>query len=231
VKEVDMMKLKKMFDAEKFVKSTQFITKEEAAKTLSQDLGEDFLSFLGYNPLLSSIELRLKADYANPDSVKWIEAKLNMHPEVKEIFYQKSLVDFVNENVKKIGFIIIGFASILLIISIALINNTIRLAIYSKRFLIKTMQLVGATKGFIAGPFIRSGILQGITSSIIAIGLLSAVIYFAQTQIPDLKQLHGIQESIILFTSMIVLGILITGISTLFAVRKFLKLSHDELYK
>jgi len=231
VKEVDIIKLKKSLDAERFVKSTEYITKEKAAESLAKDLGEDFVGFLGYNPLLASIDLRLKADFANPDSIAWIETKIQQNAEIKEIWYQKSLINYVNENVKKISLFILGFCGILLIISVALINNTIRLAIYSKRFLIKTMQLVGATKSFIRRPFILSGIVQGIFSSLIAMLMLSVTIYFSQQQIAEITKLIDLSMLITLYAGVFLLGILIAALSTSFAVTKFLKLNNDELYK
>ena len=219
----------KSLDASRYVKSTDFITKEEAAKILQQDLGEDFVEFLGYNPLLSSIDVHLKADYANVDSISNIETELLKNEEVKEVYYQKSLVDLVNKNVKTIGLVILIFSS-LLIICIALINNSIRLSIYSKRFLIKTMQLVGATQGFIRKPFIVRGVKHGVYGAFIAILLLSGVIYLMQKQIPELIELQDIDLFVTLFVFVIILGVFITFVSTLLAVRKYVRLKTDDLY-
>jgi cell division transport system permease protein len=229
-KEVEIIQLRKMLDASKFVKSTEYITKEEAAISLQKELGEDFVSFLGFNPLLSSLDVHLQANYANNDSIAWIEKDLLANARVKEVFYQKSLVDLVNENLKKIGLVIICFSSLLLIIAIALINNTIRLSIYSKRFIIKTMQLVGATRSFIRRPFILSGVLQGIYGALIAIGLLSGVIYFAQKEVPELIELQDIQLFVSIYGIVLLLGIFISWICTAFAVTKFLKLKTEDLY-
>lgn len=230
VKEVDIVQLQKTLDATNYVKSTEYITKEEAAESLKNDLGEDFISFLGYNPLLASIEVRLKADYANNDSIAWIERDLLSNTKVKEVIYQKSLISMVNENIKKISLVILGFSALLLLISIALINNTIRLSIYSKRFLIKSMQLVGATKGFIRRPFVIKGIMQGIYAGIIAVGLLVGILYLAQREIPELLFLQDEQLIAILFGFVILLGILISWLSTFLAVRKYLRLKTDDLY-
>ncbi len=227
---VDVIRLKKSLEGAKYVKTSQYITKDQAAKKLQDDLGEDFITFLGYNPLLSSIELRLKAQYANNDSIAWIEKDLLKNERIKEVFYQKSLVEMVNENIKKISLVILGFSGILMLIAIALINNTIRLSIYSKRFIIKSMQLVGATKGFIRKPFLFAGIFQGIFASFIAIGLLWGVLYFAQKEIPELFELQDTQMFLTLFGVVALLGVFISLISTFFAVRKYLKINTSDLY-
>jgi len=230
VKEVDIVQLQKTLDAAYYVKSTEYITKEKAAESLIKDLGEDFVSFLGYNPLLASIEVRLKADYANNDSIAWIERELLANTKVKEVIYQKSLISMVNENIKKISLVMLGFSALLLLISIALINNTIRLSIYSKRFLIKSMQLVGATKGFIRRPFVIKGIMQGIYAGIIAVVLLVGLLYLAQREIPELLYLQDEKLIAILFSFVILLGVLISWLSTFLAVRKYLRLKIDDLY-
>jgi cell division transport system permease protein len=229
-KETDIDKLQKSLDASPFVKTTQYISKEEAAKTLQQDLGEDFVSFIGYNPLKASIDVRLKADYATPDSLVWIEQHLMENKIVKEVLYPKALVSSMNENMRKAALVILAFSSILMVIALALINNTIRLSIYSKRFLIKTMQLVGATQGFIRLPFILKGIRQGVYGAIIAILMLMGILYFAQRHLPELVVVQDVQMLGSLFGMVVLLGILIGAISTALAVRKYLRLRADELY-
>ena len=232
-KEVDIIQIRKSLDAAGYVKTTELITKEDAVKILRKDLDpeEDFISFLdGYNPLPSSIDVVLKAQYANPDSIAWIEKELTKSEIVKEVVYSKSLVHLVNENVKKISFFILIFSGILFTIAIALINNTIRLSIYSKRFLIKTMQLVGATKRFIRKPFILQGISHGIYSAAIAIALLCGVLYLVKKEIPELIQFQDVEIIGTLFVIVVALGIFISWISTLMAVRKYLKLKTDQLY-
>ena len=172
----------------------------------------------------------LKAQYANQDSIAWIEKELTKSEIVKEVVYSKSLVHLIDENVKKISFFILIFGGLLFTIAIALINNTIRLSIYSKRFLIKTMQLVGATKRFIRKPFLLQGISHGIYSALIAIALLIGVLYVAQQEIPELIKFQDIEIIGTLFAIVITLGIFISWLSTLLAVRKYLKLKTDELY-
>lgn len=230
VKEAGIIKLQKILDATPYVKSTHYITKEEAGREFAEELGEDFTAFLGYNPLLPTIEVRFRAEYANNDSLTIIKDKILANTNVKEVWYQESLVDLVNKNVRKIGIILLGFSGLLLIIAIALINNTIRLSVYSKRFIIRSMQLVGATRGFISKPFIMKGILQGIISAIIAIGLLIGIIYISQREIPDLVNLQEPDLFLSLFGIVILLGIFITWLSNYFAVRKYIKIKSDNLY-
>lgn len=230
VKEADIKLIQKNLDASKFVKSTEYIDKEKAAKILMQDLGEDFVSFLGYIPLLPSIDVRLKADYANPDSIAKIEKLLLQNKQIKEIFYQKSLIEEVNENIKKVSYIILGISVLLFIISFALINNTIRLSVYSKRFIIKSMQLIGATQGFIRRPFIWHGILQGIIGAVLSIIGLVFTIRFIHNRFPELINLNDIDLFLFLFISVLVGGILISWICTYLAVRKYLKIKTDYLY-
>ena len=230
VKDVDVAKLQKTMDASDFVKSTEFITKEEAAKRLQEDLGEDFVSFLGYNPLLSSINVHLKANYANTDSIAWIEKELLSTKLVKEVVYQKTSINAVNENAKKIGLVILGFSALLMIIALALINNTIRLSIYSKRFIIKTMLLVGATQGFIRRPFVWTGVKHGIIGAFIAIAMLIGVLYFVQQQLPELVEMQDEKMLATLFGIVIITGVIISGISTFLAVGKYVRLKSDELY-
>ncbi len=230
VKEVDVQRLAKTLDASDFVKSTEFITKDEAAKRLQKDLGEDFINFLGYNPLLASINVHLKAAYANVDSIAWIEKGLLSSKLVKEVVYQKSLVALINENVQKISLVILIFSGLLMIIAIALINNTIRLSIYSKRFIIKTMQLVGATQSFIRRPFVIKGVKHGIYGALIAILMLIGVLYFAQKQLPELRELQDEKMLTTLFALVIIIGIIISWISTSMSVRKYLRVKSNELY-
>lgn len=230
-KEVDITALQKQLDANSYVLKTQYVSKELAARNLTKDLGEDFVDFLGYNPLLSSIDVYMKADYANNESIQTLTSQLTKNPLVKEVIYQKSLIDMVNQNIRGIGLVILAFAGILLIIAVALINNTIRLAIYSQRFLIKSMQLVGATRGFIRKPFLAYGIMHGLLAGLIAIILLLLTLYFAQQQVPEMIILRNWFEFIIVFATVIGIGILISGLSTYFAVSKFLRLKIHDLYR
>ena len=229
-KEIDLQQFTKLLDASDYVKSTEYITKEVAAIHLQKDLGEDFIDFLGYNPLLSSINVHVKAAFANTDSLLWIEKKLLGSKLVKEVVYQKSLVSMINENVKKISLLILIFSGLLMTVALALINNTIRLSIYGKRFLIKTMQLVGATQSFVRRPFVLIGIKHGIYAAFIAILMLMGVLYFVQKQLPELVELQDEKMLATLYGLVIITGVIISWLSTSLAVRKYLRLKSDELY-
>jgi cell division transport system permease protein len=230
-KEVDILTLKKQLDVNPYVLKSEYVSKELAARNLTKEMGEDFVDFLGYNPLLSSIDVYMKAEYANNDSINALSTQLTKNPLIKEVIYQKSLIDMVNQNIRGIGLVILAFASILLVIAIALINNTIRLAIYSQRFLIKSMQLVGATKNFIRGPFMSYGILHGFLAGLIAIILLLGILYLAQNQVPEIILLRNWFEFSLVFAAVVGIGILISGLSTYFAVSKFLRLKLYDLYR
>ena len=230
VREVDASFLRKTLDASSYVRTTEYVSKEQAARELQEELGEDFIGFLGYNPLSSSIEVRLRAEYANPDSIKKIEEELMSYRPVKEVFYQKSLVNLVNENVQKLSVIILVFSGLMFFVAIVLINNTIRLSVYSKRFIINTMKLVGATWAFIRKPFLLKGIAHGFYASILAIGLLSGVIYFVQQEFYEVINFGQVELLTIIFGLVIVVGVLINLVSTFLAVSKYLRLKVDELY-
>ena len=230
VKDIDVKHLQKTLDASDYVKSTKFVSKDEAAKNFEKELGEDFTNFLGYNPLLSSIDVKLKADYANIDSLKIIEAKLLKNSEVKEVFYQKSLIHLVNKNVKKVSLIFLVFSALLFLISLTLINNTIRLSVYSKRLIINTMQLVGATRNFIRKPFLFKSIILGLIASIFAIALLSVVIYYFQREAYQIISFNNVSIIGILFLIVIIIGVLISLISTYFSVNKYLRMKTQNLY-
>lgn len=230
-KEADVLQFQKELNANPAVKQTQYVNKELAAKNLTNDLGEDFVNFLGYNPLLSTVDVYLKADYANNKSIDALKANISKNPVVKEVIYQSSLIDTVNQNINTIGLIILGFGIILLVISIALINNTIRLAIYSQRFLIKSMQLVGATKNFIRKPFILVAMLHGLIASFIAIIILLGLLYYAQKEIPEIIILRNYTEFGIVLLFLVGVGIFITALSTTFAVSRYLRLKIYDLYR
>ena len=232
VKEANVLQLQKELEAMPAVKSTEYITKEEAIQRLSEDLGEDFLQWLGNeeNPLLPSIDVRFNADWANNDSLDVIQSQLLKNKDVKEIYYQKSLVNLINQNVKRIGIALMIASLILLIIAITLIRNTIRLSIYSKRFLVRSMQLVGATPAYIRRPFIRSGILQGFFGALLADALLTLLLYGLTKRLPELTFVQDYTIIIGIFVGIIILGILLGGLSTHSALRKYLNADVDRLY-
>ena len=213
-----------------YVKQAEFISREQAAKQLSNELGEDFVEFLGYNPLPASIDIQLKAGYANNDSISRIERQILSSNLVKEVVYQKSLIDQVNSNISKISMVIISFSLILLIISVILINNTIKLSIYARRFLIRSMQLVGATENFIRMPFIKRSALHGIIAAVLADLLLIATLYIARQRIPEIVALEDISVFAVFFVAVLVVGVILSAVSTWISVNKFLKMKIDSLY-
>jgi len=229
--ETDVMQLQKQIQADPMVKDAQYVSKELAARNLQKDLGEDFVKFLGYNPLSQSIDVYLKAEYANNPDIERFTTELLKNPMVKDVKYQKSLVNQMNENITTISLVILAFASIFVVLSVALINNTIRLAIYSQRFLIKSMQLVGATKGFIRKPFLLYGIWHGILGALIAILILVGTLSLAYKEVPDLVILRSYPEFGAIFVLIVGLGIFISGFSTYLAVNKFLRLKIYNLYR
>ena len=232
VKEANILRLQKELDAMPAVKSTEYITKEEAIERLSEDLGEDFLEWLGpeENPLLPSIDVRFHAAYANNDSIAVVEAMLLENPDVKEVYYQKSLVDLINNNIRKIAVVLMVISLILLLIAVALIRNTIRLSIYSKRFLVRSMQLVGATESFIRKPFLRQGVSQGFFGGLLADVFLVVILYAVSKRIPDLALIRDLYDITAVLAGIVFLGMLIAWFSTRTALDKFLKADLDKLY-
>lgn len=231
MKDVDVKKLQKRLDISPFVKSTEFISKERASKELEEELGENPEAFLGFNPLLASIEVKLKSEYANPDSIGVIEKSIRSNTNVRDVLYRKDLLQMVNDNMKRIGLLLFSLAAILMVISFALISNTIRLMVYSKRFLIYTMKLVGATNGFIRKPFIRSNIVTGIVAAFLAIGMMIGFFYYLTAEVSDLMQLFDVKTLLFVFVIVIVLGVFISTLSTYMAVNRYLNMKIDNLYR
>jgi len=229
-KEADVMKLQKNLEMASYIKSTRFVDKESAAVELKKELGEDFVDFLGFNPLLSSIDVTVYASYANPDSLAMLEKKLLANPEIQEVYYQRNLVKQLNSNVKKISFILLALCMLMFVIFTALINNTIRLSVYSKRFLINTMQLVGATRSFIRWPFIAKSVLHGIYGALIACFMLLAIFFSYQKELKSFVDFQNPTALAMLVGGIFAIGILITVISTYFAVNKFLRMKFDQLF-
>ncbi len=222
--------LKQEISSSAFTKQVDYISKDEAAKKLQKDLGEDFISFLGYNPLLSSLDVKLNSDYANVDSLAGFEKQIMQKHFVKEVIYHKDMIKQVNDNAKLISLYILIFSSLLLVVAIALINNTIRLSIYAKRFIIRTMYLVGATQGFIRMPFILKGIRQGVIAGLLAGFLLAGFLVLSTSYIPDLLQLQDPNLLALLFAGIVALGVLISGLSAALSVSRYLRLKTDDLY-
>ncbi|MDO9261262.1 MAG: permease-like cell division protein FtsX [Flavobacteriaceae bacterium] len=213
-----------------YTKSMTFISRDQAAEAFSKDIGEDFLKFLGKNPLKDAIDIVLNADYVAPEKIEIIEKQLIKNRVVEEVSYDKPLITLLTQNIQKVSFWILVASGVLTFMAVVLINNSIRLSIYSKRFTIKTMQLVGATRSFISIPFIKKSIQLGIIGAVISnIGVFIVVIYINK-YLPELLLLKDYGILLTLFIGTIVLGVLISAISTFFATQRFLNLRTDELY-
>jgi cell division transport system permease protein len=229
-KEADIRMLQKDLDAKLYVKSTEYVSKDAAAVKMKEDLGEDFISFLGDNPLPPSIDVYLYAGYTSPDSVAKIEKYVLEYPFVKEVYYQESLLFLINENVRKISLFLLVISLLLFLIALTIINNTIRLSIYSRRFLIRTMQLVGATRAFIRRPFLIQSALHGLIAALVAMSLLMGLLYLIETEFFLKFTFESTKLLLLLGTFIIFIGILINIISTFFSVNRYLGISEDKLY-
>lgn len=229
--EIETIKLQKELEAANFTKKTTFITKEQATEELKKDLGEDFVAFLGYSPLLSSIDIKLNAAYANTDSLQKITTELTTNPIVFEAYYQKDLIDKLNSNVNRLSFFLLIFCILLFFIAFVLINNTIRLSVYAKRFSIRTMRLVGATDIFIQKPFLIKGMYQGIYSSIFAVFMLIGSIQLIQGDSKNMLNIDDLRIIGLIFIFIFLSGLVLSLFSTFFAVRKYINLNENKLYK
>ena len=229
-KEVEVDQLQKSLVMSDYTKSAVYVSKEEAAEVHSAEIGENFLEFLGYNPLKNSIDVALKADFVSTEQVEEIATELAKKDYVEEVSYDKPLIALLTDNVKKISFWILIASAIFTLIAVLLINSSIRLSIYSKRFIIKTMQMVGATKRFIRRPFIWTNIKLGMLGSLLALMALGIVLYYIDKNFPELNLLQDFMILSILFVGVFVLGVLISLISTYFATQRFLNLRTDDLY-
>jgi cell division transport system permease protein len=227
VKDIEIMQLQKELDASNFAKRTKFVDAETAAVQLKAELGEDFVDFIGYNPLLASIDVKLNAPYANLDSMIMLKNILLANPQVQDVYYQKSLVDLVNKNVKRISLFLILFSVMFILIAYGLISNTVRLTVYAQRFLINTKKLVGATKSFIRTPFLINSAISGIVGAGIAMFFLIFIITAIQK---EFNTIIKISDFALLLGALIVIGVAITGISSYFAVNKYLDLRREDLY-
>ncbi len=231
--EADIIKLQKTLDASNGIKSTKYISPEQGAKIYGEELGEDFLLFLeGENPIHASLEVHLDEAYANVDSLKNFSVRVEKNPIVEEVRYPEDYVKTINDNMAKISFFLMLFSGLLLLISIVLINNTIRLSIYAHRFIIRTMKLIGATKGFISRPFIWKSVLQGILAAILANGFLLLLVYRVG-QSPDFKYLLSSVDPtmyLMVFGGVMLVGVIITWLSTMFSVKRFIRMKMDSLY-
>ena len=230
MKESDILKLQKKLDKEPFVKETEYISKKQALREQTEAMGTDPQEFLGYNPFTASIEIKLHSDYANSDSIAKIEKKIKRNTNIQEVLYQKDLIDAVNDNIRNISLMLLGLAVILTFISFALINNTIRLTIYSKRFLIHTMKLVGASWSFIRRPFLRRNFWIGVLSAVIADAVLWGAAYWLVSYEPELISVITPEVMLLVSVAVLVFGVLITWLCALLSINKYLRMKASTLY-
>jgi len=228
-KPIEIKQLQKSLALRQETKTTRFVSKEEAAETHAKEIGEDFMEFLGYNPLLSSIDVYFNASYVSPAFLSELQKKFEDKVYISEVLYDEPLVEILDENIKRITQWILILSAVFILVAILLINSSIRLSIYSKRMIIKTMQLVGATKSFIRKPFIWKHLQLGILGSLIALGALSGVLYELNQRFPELNLISNPLEPALIFSSILAMGILITGLSTFFATQRFLNLTTEAV--
>ena len=226
----DAYKFLQQLKHERYVRDVEFISKEEALKEQTEAMGTDPTEFLGHNPFTASMEVKLASDYANTDSLKWIEKRIKQNKNVVEIVYQQDLMDAVNTNVRRASLILLCLAVLLSLISFALINNTIRLSIYSQRFSIYTMKLVGASWGFIRKPYIIRNLWIGIVSGLLADGILMSSAYLMVTYEPELLQIVTLNVMVIVLSSVFLFGLIITFLCAYFSVNKYLRMKASALY-
>jgi cell division transport system permease protein len=230
MKEADILKMQKRLDAAPFVKSTEYISKQQALKEQTEAMGADPEEFLGYNPFTASIEIKLRSEYANTDSIAKIEKEIKSNTNIQDILYQRELIDMVNDNIRNISLSLLGLAVLLTFISFALINNTIRLTIYSKRFLIHTMKLVGASWGFIRAPFLRRNVWCGIVSGLLADAVLLAGAYWLIEYEPDIVRVVTTEVMVQVAVSVLLFGVLISLLCAYLSINKYLRMKADALY-
>jgi len=229
-KQVEVNQLQKSLVMSEYVKSTEYVSKEQAAEFMKAENGEDFMDFVGYNPLQNSIDIHLKADFVTSDQLEKISGEAMSKTFVDEVTYDNDLVNLMNNNVKKISFWVLVISGIFTLIAVLLINSSIRLAVYSKRFTIKTMQMVGATKQFIRRPFVWKSVRLGIIGAFLAMIGMAVVLFYLNRTFPELTLLSNPVLVVMLFVFVLTLGVIITWISTHLATQRFLNLKTDQLY-
>lgn len=230
MKESDILKLQKKLDKEPFVKESEYISKKQALKEQTEAMGTDPQEFLGYNPFTASIEIKLHSDYANSDSIAKIEKMIKKNTNIQDVLYQRELIDAVNENIRNISLVLLVLAVVLTFISFALINNTIRLAIYSKRFLIHTMKLVGASWGFIRRPFLLRNFWIGVLAAFIADAILMGMAYWLVSYEPELIRVITPEVMLMVSGAVLVFGIVITLFCAYLSINKYLRMKASTLY-
>lgn len=229
-RDVEVKKIEKLLSSSVMVKSVVYLNKDQAAEQLKERLGEDFVEFLDYNPLLSSIEVKLYAEFATPEGMAEIEKMVAGYDEVKEVHYQKDMVNLIHENVSRISVVLLAFSLVMLLVATTLISNTVRLMVYSKRFLIRTMQLVGATDAFIRRPFVGQSVLQGLLGGLIANLLLAGVIYLSARELQGVIGFDNLFVVGLLFALVFAVGMMLTAVSTTVSINRYLNVRTADLY-
>lgn len=229
-KDIEIKQLQKKLQLDQGTKRVEFTPKEEAAEQYARDIGEDFVEFLGYNPLLNSIDVFFNADFVNTQSLEETKTSLEASDFVSEVVYDQPLVSLLDNNIQRISLVLIFTSALFIAIALLLINSSIRLSIYSKRFIIKTMQMVGATKSFIRKPFILTYLRLGVISSLVALGGLTIVLFELNRRFPELGLTAQWLEIGMVYAFVVLLGLGITGISTFFATQRYLNLQSDAIY-
>ena len=230
MKEPEVLKFQKKLNEKVYVKESVYISKEKALQEQTEAMGTDPAEFLGYNPFTASIEIKLNAAYANSDSIAWIEKEITSNKKVMEVSYPQDLLDSVNRNIRKVSMFLLGLAALLTLISFALINNTIRLAIYSKRFLIHTMKLVGASWGFIRRPFLLRNIWIGVLSGVMADAVLMGMAYMLVKYEPQLIEIMTPASLLVVMVSVFIFGLAITSLCAYISINKYLRMKASALY-
>lgn len=226
----EAMKFRQQLKSRPYVRDIVYISKEEALKEQTEAMGTDPAEFLGHNPFTASMEVKMASDYANTDSLKWIEKEIKQNKKVMDIVYQQDLMDAVNTNVQRASLVLLGLAALLSLISFALINNTVRLSMYAQRFTIYTMKLVGASWGFIRKPYIVRNLWIGIVSGVLADGILMATAYSLITYDPELLQIVTLEVMLIVLSSVFLFGMIITFLCAYFSVNRYLQMKASALY-
>ncbi len=229
-RDAEIRQIEKQLLASPQVKSVKYVDKEEAARQMEANLGEDFVATLDMNPLLPSMEVKLFADYADERGMEVVAEAIRGYKPVREVYFEQDVVNLIHDNIRKISLVLLGFSAVMLLVAVTLINNTVRLMVYSKRFLIRTMQLVGATRGFIRRPFVAASVAQGLAGGAVANALLAAVILVASRELPGVINFGDVYSVGALFGAVFAVGVLMTTISTARSVNKYLGLRTADLY-
>jgi Cell division protein len=228
--DVKIRQMRDELEKQQYVRSTEYISKEQASLEMQRELGENPETFLGFNPFRSTIEVKLKSEYTHPDSLPVIVKRISSQTKTSDIQYRKDMAQTVNQNIRHISYILLILFAVLIVISFVLINNTVRLMIYSKRFIIYTMRLVGATPSFIRRPFIGYNILSGFIAGLLAVGLLIGSLYYVKGEFLNIEEILNMDTMLYIYCIIVVSGIILSVIATYFAVNRYLRMSRGKLY-